>query len=370
MGDWKKQLLEGAIKIGIEVSAEKNEENREDCVQHKDCIDNNSVDGQTYLPSDTRDALKEASSVGGNLIDNFSLKLNKAARFNGEKFLFYKSDRHRVIFDTIPFYGDIDIPGIAERHKKNICSLGLSIIQNEAKCDWRMIVGLGNESVHETSITLHHIYGVPYIPGSAIKGVVRSWMITEIFGDPDSGMVPQEEKDFPLVNAEYRALQDKVFCRIFGCPEKVKKYHFENNMPVKDKFDFETTAFGESLRGEVFFFDAFPLEAPEISADIMNPHYGAYYMPEDSGAYSVPPADYLEPVPINFLTVKNAEFRFLCGIKKCNDKEEVNSPSFSGKIMSELIDEWLKKALTEHGIGAKTAVGYGYMAEGKGGKAK
>lgn len=303
MGDWKKQLLEGALKIGIEVSAEKNEENREDCLQHKDCIDNNSVDGQTYMPSDTRDALKGASSVGGVLIDNFSLKLNKAARFDGEKFLFYKADRHRVIFYPIPFYGDIDIHGIADRHKKSICSLGLSIIQHEAKCDWRMIVGLGNESVHETSMTLHHVYGIPYIPGSAIKGVVRSWMITEIFADLDSGMVPPKEKEYPLVNAESRALQDKGFCHIFGCPAKVKKICFENNIPVKEKFHLEPTALGDSFRGKVYFFDAFPLEAPEICVDIMNPHYGAYYMPEENGLKIVPPADYLEPNPINFLTV-------------------------------------------------------------------
>lgn len=360
MVDWKKQLLEGALKIGIEVSAEKNEENREDCVQHKDCIDNNSVDEQTYLPSDTRDALKRASSVGGILIDNFSLKLNKAARFDREKFLFYKADRHRVIFEPIPFYGDIDIHCIADRHKKSICSLGLSIIQYEAKCDWRMIVGLGNESVHETSMTLHHVYGIPYIPGSAIKGVVRSWMITEKFGDPDSDMVPLEEKEYPLLNAEYRALQDKGFCRIFGCPAKVKKYHFKKNMPIKEEFHLEATAFGDSLRGEVFFFDAFPLEAPKISVDIMNPHYGAYYMLEENGVKNVPPADYLEPVPINFLTVQNTKYRFISGVSKCSD-HEIDSSCFTGKKPSEVIAEWLNKALTEHGIGAKTAVGYGYL---------
>jgi len=38
----------------------------------------------------------------------------------------------------------------------------------------RMIVGLGDESVLETSIMLHHTYGVPYIPGSALKGLAAS----------------------------------------------------------------------------------------------------------------------------------------------------------------------------------------------------
>src|SRR6266478_3484885 len=39
----------------------------------------------------------------------------------------------------------------------------------------RMIVGLGSESVLETSISLHRTYGVPYIPGSALKGSAANY---------------------------------------------------------------------------------------------------------------------------------------------------------------------------------------------------
>ncbi len=49
-----------------------------------------------------------------------------------------------------------------------------------------MIVGLGNESVYDTSMTLHHMYGIPFIPASAIKGVIRSWIIAEMFGDENA----------------------------------------------------------------------------------------------------------------------------------------------------------------------------------------
>ncbi|RMF81199.1 MAG: type III-B CRISPR module RAMP protein Cmr6, partial [Nitrospirae bacterium] len=38
----------------------------------------------------------------------------------------------------------------------------------------RLALGLGNESVLEVGLTLHHTYGVPVIPGTAIKGVVRA----------------------------------------------------------------------------------------------------------------------------------------------------------------------------------------------------
>ncbi|MGB1243218.1 MAG: type III-B CRISPR module RAMP protein Cmr6, partial [Chitinophagales bacterium] len=72
-----------------------------------------------------------------------------------------------------------------------------------------------------------------------------------------------------------------------------------------------------------------------------------------------PPADYHNPIPIFFLTVdKKTQFQFILGSKssewltwtfKNNKKEEKD------------IIWWLQDALQNHGIGAKTAVGYGYM---------
>src|SRR5579885_2650459 len=53
--------------------------------------------------------------------------------------------------------------------------------KGEAKCfeataKGRLIVGLGIDSVIETGIALHHTYGVPYLPGSALKGLTASYM--------------------------------------------------------------------------------------------------------------------------------------------------------------------------------------------------
>ena len=45
----------------------------------------------------------------------------------------------------------------------------------EAEVRGRMAIGLGEESVLETSVALHHTYGVPYIPGSALKGIAASF---------------------------------------------------------------------------------------------------------------------------------------------------------------------------------------------------
>ena len=39
--------------------------------------------------------------------------------------------------------------------------------------------------------------------------------------------------------------------------------------------------------------------------------------------------------------------------------DEITTGQFAGKTLLEVAEDWVSKALTEHGIGAKTAVGYG-----------
>lgn len=284
---------------------------------------------KTKLPRDTKDILKYIDDI-----DNFNLKLNKAARFEedskGAKFEFFKTDKGKIRYQIkVNFPKDL-LETISKRYYDSIQKLNLKFLDDLVLTpDWRMIIGIGNESVYETSMTLHHVYGSPYIPGSAIKGVVRSYIITEKFGKDDDGVID-------LKNAEKLALQDPEFCDIFGCP--------------KESF------YKESRKGNIVFFDAFPLSNPNIEVDIMNPHYTPYY---SDSLGKIPPADYHNPVPIHFLTVKDTKFRFIIGINK-KDNSLTQKGSISGNYLS-ITYNWMKKALNEHGIGAKTAVGYGYM---------
>lgn len=178
---------------------------------------------------------------------------------------------------------------------------------------WRLIVGIGSESVYETSMTLHHIYGIPYIPASAIKGITRHFYMTEKFGFTET--------------TEQQALQQQEFCDMFGC----------------DK----TSYYKQARAGQIIFFDAFPekLADHSIQPDIMNVHYPDYY------TEGKPPTDTQNPIPIPFLTVQNTSFRFIIGMK---------TPQ--GLLLEETV-KYLKNALKQQGVGAKTAVGYGYMKE-------
>jgi CRISPR-associated protein Cmr6 len=361
----------------------------------------------TFLPEDTKKALGKPDNI-----DNYALKLNKAVNFFKNKELesafesndnfkelekvLYKSEFKDKQKNLKNFNIDFNfqnwnkensdlIKKIYTRHLDNANSLlgESNVTKFELSPDWRMALGLGNESVYETSITLHHIYGIPYIPASAIKGITRSWIITNCFQN--------KEKD---------AIQNQIFCDMFGCSEFVS-YKDENGKKQNQPsyYAIQEPNIGGTREGKIIFFDAFPTSAPNIEPDIMNNHYSDYY----DGKGSKPPADYYNPNPIFFLTVKNREengkevpckFRFIIGyknklapimqnaseqissnlkqllfFKKIIDGRErsvcyfpgMNQDSSTKLTLLELTKAWLKLALTEHGIGAKTAVGYGYM---------
>ena len=86
----------------------------------------------------------------------------------------------------------------------------------------------------------------------------------------------------------------------------------------------------------------------------MNNHYQPYYNGE------APPADYHKLNPIIFLTVEGLSFQFMVGLRKGTDNTDIELGAKSGDMLS-VVSDFLKLALTQHGIGAKTAVGYGYM---------
>lgn len=164
----------------------------------------------------------------------------------------------------------------------------------------RVIVGLGAESVLETSIRLHRIYGFPIIPGSALKGVTRAY----------AKLVEGKNED------------DPTFAEVFG-----------KSPP-------------EAQAGKVVFFDAIPANPANLTLelDVMNPHYAPYYQG------TAPPADYHNPVPVFFLTIGPGS-EFLFAVASCEDK------------LATQAQQWLICALKEMGIGAKTVAGYGLWRE-------
>jgi len=162
--------------------------------------------------------------------------------------------------------------------------------------DSRVIVGLGAESVLETSVRLHRVYGFPIIPGSALKGLAKSYA--------------------ELVETKNES--DATFAAVFG-----------KSPP-------------NAAAGKVIFFDAVPADANslKLELDVMNPHYSQYYQGNS------PPADYLNPVPVFFLAIgRDSKFLFAVASKEAT--------------LAQQAQRWLQEGLKEMGVGAKTVAGYG-----------
>lgn len=183
--------------------------------------------------------------------------------------------------------------------------------QRIARVKGRIIVGLGDESVLETSVTLHRTYGVPYIPGSALKGLAASYVHHYL----------REHKGWKEGEEAHRV--------IFGDTENA---------------------------GFITFFDALyipdsgHLKQP-LYPDTITVHHPKYYQEKTHA-----PADWDSPTPIPFLSATGSYLVALAA-------PDLQQPA-----------QWLQTtftilgaALKTMGIGAKTSSGYGRMrwVEGK-----
>jgi|GEM_PF-1911481 len=286
------------------------------CPKDNDC-ENEAQFPKYCIPSDTLKILCKNKSVINNM-ENMNLKLNKFAYYK-EKFMIMKKDKRKVEYEiSVEFKNKQLMNTIIKRQRE------LIEYMNYFKCikykpDNRAIIGLGIPSVYEVSMNLHHIYGVPHIPASSIKGITRTWVLRRYFS---------EKENIKGENYEW-------FYKIFGNNEK---------------------------RAEVIFFDAFPKYGVKAITDVINPHFSEYY----SGTNTAP-LDTETTNPVFFLALKDASFDIYIGSKQ---KEEFNLkiPGFNErKTLLEATEFFIKKALDEIGLGAKTAIGYGVMSyEGEG----
>ena len=279
---------------------------------------------------------------------------------------------------------------------------GYEIQTLRVQVKWRLVVGLGLPSPLETGITLQHLYGFPYLPGSAIKGVTRAWRLQKIAAElgiprlnaweikdwgkgktpwslleellmspiPKEGEPPEENlsKNIGTQLAKLKeVLNDKAsFFREHGYLQE----HGPPILQVTNPTEFMQNyihsfsgAFGSlEAQGEIVFFDAYPealvVDTEEgkksiLELDVMNPHYGEYY------TGSEPPADWLSPVPVLFLVVrKGTVFNVSLAWRHLRKAHGV-----SGRELLAEVAGWTKNALQELGIGAKTRAGYGELGQ-------
>jgi CRISPR-associated protein Cmr6 len=178
--------------------------------------------------------------------------------------------------------------------------------------------------VLENGLTLHHTYGTPIIPGSAIKGMTAHYC-DNVLG---------------LTNKEF-----------------LRSYEVERDGDVKDQKRglYYQMLFGTNDNaGLICFHDA--LITPDwvhngrsLLLDVITTHHPKYY--SDSSDSPIEPTDTEDPIPIHFLSVQG-EFRIVL---------EVDEDSADALKWRDFTLDIVKAALGDLGVGGKTSSGYGRL---------
>ncbi len=180
----------------------------------------------------------------------------------------------------------------------------------------RIVIGLGQKNPAEFGITLHRTWGVPILPGSALKGIA-SLGADRYFEDDSWRRRPTA--------AEARKNGPNAFDALFGDVEE---------------------------QGAVIFHDAWlqpdSTKKNGLHRDVLTVHHPKYYQ---SGAE---PSDTEDPIPVPFMSAKGS---FLVAIELHPSLD----PSQHGHWL-EAAWECLRLGLEHHGIGSKTNAGYGRVA--------
>lgn len=180
-----------------------------------------------------------------------------------------------------------------------------------------LATGLGNEHPLENGFAFLAPYGLPYLPGSSIKGVVRR--AAEELASGSWG--------------ESSGWSAAAIRNLFGPGEE------------------DASRDSEPRQGALLFWDAFPKTPQDrLGVEIMTPHLGKYYSGEAT------PNSSLLPTPIPFLVVPaGADFAFYVA-----SKPGLLDPQLKAS-WRELLTAAFRHAGEWLGFGAKTAVGYGRL---------
>lgn len=227
---------------------------------------------------------------------------------------------------------------------------GQSVDTLETTVQWRLVAGIGNSHPYENSLTLDRLFGFPYIAGSSWKGMLRSAVlerVAELALADAGGLEPDasERRDGLLTDLDAALTNGEA-------PKKLLDGLGGDGSEAFSLFKQAARVFGciRSMGG-IAFLDALPVGRPKLEADVMTPHTKHNQISEESlkeSAGVLARGDATSPSPIVFLTVgRGTHFRFAWYGR---DAELVQR-----------VGDWLKDAVQDVGVGAKTTAGYGYL---------
>ena len=199
--------------------------------------------------------------------------------------------------------------------------------------------GLGNEHPLENGFAFLNPYGLPYLPGSGVKGVLRQAARELASGEWGDSHGWGSEKTHLLGKIELSTID-----ALFGLESD--------------------NGGSEHVRGALSFWDALPLiPGDSLAVDIMTPHQSHYYQQkrDRKSGDSTSPHDSGQPIPISFLTLPpGTRFAFYAQCDLAHLQRLAPDLAHDNR-WQQLLTAAFEHAFEWLGFGAKTAVGYGAM---------
>jgi CRISPR type III-B/RAMP module RAMP protein Cmr6 len=212
------------------------------------------------------------------------------------------------------------------------------VVTFEATLGSRMMVNLAGGVVENAGIALDRCFGLPLIPGSAVKGITRVQALWEI----------REAKN----EEKIRLLRLAMLLFGYGAHDLCGDFGWAGGVREAQSIADEIGA--QDFKGCACFLPAYPTTAPTLVVDMVNPHYPQYY----SGNPDRPCAEDNEsPIPNYFPAVEaKSAFGFAALLNRVP-----NLPNITAATLLAQVKQWLERAITRKGVGAKTAAGYGWF---------
>jgi CRISPR-associated protein Cmr6 len=225
-------------------------------------------------------------------------------------------------------------------------SFGGQGIAFEATLGARLMINLAGGVVENAGICLDRCFGLPYIPGSAVKGITRAHALScirEADGADKTRLLESAMLIFGYIAKDWQKgdknRRDGDFAWVGGVAEAKK---------IADEI-----IKAKNMRGLVCFLPAHPTHTPKIVADIVNPHYPDYYTWKKQKA-----KDNEDPKP-NYFPAVDAGSRY--GFSAVLMHRPDTSSCWTAADLLTQLRSWMEGAVQLKGAGAKTSAGYGWF---------